>query len=289
MAFPVAAVAILIWGGTPAATLIAVREIDPGVVGIMRTLITAVAVLPMILVLRLRLPTGAAGRFELAIGAIAGFIAFPVLFSVGMAQTSVAHAALIIAAAPVFTGLIGFLWSGGWPRWVWWVGAAIALSGEALLIGSRATGRTEAGATVVGDLIVLASVIATAAGYVAGARLAGRIGTWAATSWSLVLAGAILAVAGTPALLAVNWADLTAPGLGGLVYLSIGASLLGYAAWYWALGRAGAAKVAPLQFAQPVVSLVIAVLAFGERLTLPVVMATALILAGVVVCRWRGG
>ena len=41
-------------------------------------------------------------------------------------------------------------------------------------------------------------------------------------------------------------------------------------------------RIAPVQFAQPVVSLVFAVVLLSEAITLPIVFATAMILAGIV-------
>lgn len=46
------------------------------------------------------------------------------------------------------------------------------------------------GPTVLGDVVVLAGAITVSIGYVAGARLLARIGLFAATTWSLLIAAA---------------------------------------------------------------------------------------------------
>lgn len=53
-----------------------------------------------------------------------------------------------------------------------------------------------------------------------------------------------------------------------VAYLAIFASILGYAAWYWAIDKAGVARIAPIQFAQPLVRLILAVLLLSEPMTI---------------------
>jgi drug/metabolite transporter (DMT)-like permease len=129
---------------------------------------------------------------DLSVAALGGFVGYTLLFAYGIKLTSTAHAALILAASPIFTGLIGFTVSKNWPQQRWWIGAAIALLGEVILIGYRNTGGTPSTATLTGDLIMLASVLFSSAGYVAGGRLSAHIGTWATTAWAISLAGVVL-------------------------------------------------------------------------------------------------
>ena len=51
-----AGAAVLIWGGTPIATRIAVDTIDPATVGMLRTLLAALAAPLLLLALRLPVP-----------------------------------------------------------------------------------------------------------------------------------------------------------------------------------------------------------------------------------------
>ncbi|MBI5877928.1 MAG: DMT family transporter [Chloroflexi bacterium] len=280
-------IAITFWGGTPPATQVAVAGIDALDVGMLRTVLAGALLLPLGLLLRLPRPSNRQGWTELAASAIGGSIGFTLLFSLGVKLTSTAHAALIIAAAPVLTGFIGFALQRRWPRGLWWVGAVIAMIGEAVLIGSRAVGATQGAATVEGDLIVLASVAFVSIGYVGGSRLSARIGTGPATTWALSLAGVLL----LPVLLARIAAtplDLSAANAGSwtaMAYLVLAASIGGNAAWSWALGHGGIVHISPLQYIQPVISLVIAVLLFSEVITPPVIVSLVIILAGVILTR----
>lgn len=285
VAYAVAVSVIVVWGAMPAATQFAVNDIDPVTVGALRSIIAAVLLLPVLLLTRARLPDTKAAWIALAVSSVVGFVIYQIVFSVGIAMTSTAHAALILATAPLFTGVFGFAVERRWPgRW-WWAGAAIALIGEAVLISARSAGPDGTAATVAGDLVLIAGTALIGAAYVAGGRLSLAIGTWPAMGWSLTLAGILL----LPVLLLrhdqTSWSEVGPEAWAGLVYVATVSSMIGYAGWYWALGRAGAARIAPVQFAQPLVSLAIAVVVLSEAITAPIVVATVLILSGIALTR----
>jgi drug/metabolite transporter (DMT)-like permease len=106
--YAMALITIFIWGATPLATQIAVASIDSSIVGMMRTVAAAALIAPVALLLRFPLPPDRAGWLALCVSALAGFVGYTLLFTVGLKHTSTTHAALILASAPVFTGLIGF-------------------------------------------------------------------------------------------------------------------------------------------------------------------------------------
>ena len=70
-----------------------------------------------------------------------------------------------------------------------------------------------------------------------------------------------------------------------VLYLAVFSSVAAYACWYWAIGVAGVARIAPIQFLQPVASLVLAVALLSEPITWPVVVALVAIVAGLVIGR----
>ena len=66
-----------------------------------------------------------------------------------------------------------------------------------------------------------------------------------------------------------------------VAYLAVLSSIIAYAAWYWALARDNIGRIGQVQYAQPVVGVALAALVLGETLTLPLILAGAVILAGV--------
>ncbi len=280
----VAGFVVVVWGLVPAATKLAVVEIDALTVGILRTVLCMAPGLLLVLALRLPLPKAADDWWLLVISAAGSFVAFPLLFTIGVDLTTTAHAALILAALPIFTGLFGVAVERRWPGRRWWLGAALALAGEAVLVGAR-FGFADPGASLEGDLLTLASCMAASAGYVAGSRLSQRIGTWGTTFWGVLLGGVVLLPVLALRLDATSWPAVTAVGWGVAAYLALFATILAFAGWYWALARGGTARVGSLQFGQPVVALLVAVTAMGEAFTPPMAIAMVAILVGIVIAQ----
>ena len=278
--------AVVLWGATPIVTKLAVAEIDPLAVGLLRTLLAAVAALPLIVLGRLKPPASREGRAYLAVSALGGFVIFPLLFSLGIELTTAGHGALLLGILPVLTGLIAALLERRVPGGRWWLGCAVALAGTAVLVGERFDLGLSDGSSL-GNLLVLASAVAAAAGYVTGARAAREAGTWPVTLWGLVL-GSIALLPVLPFVLAPdNLAGAGATAWTSVLYLALASSIVAYAAWYWALGRGGIGRTGLAQFVQPLVGLVLAVTLLGEALSGGMVLAAALILAGVALARGR--
>ncbi len=283
-AYGAAGVAVLIWGATPAATKLAVGEFDPVTAGILRTVLAGAVVLPLAAARRMPLPASNRHWGLLALSAVGGFLAFTLLFSLGVKQTSAGHAALINAGIPIFTGLFGAIAERRVPGRRWMLGMAIAFAGVGLLIGFRG-GAGSGEATVVGDLLCLASSAAAGLGYVAGSRLSLRIGTVSTTFWGIGIA----ALVQVPLLAflwgATDWPAVTVVGWSAVLYLALGSSILGYIGWYWALAAGGVVRIAPVQFAQLVVGLILAVTVFNETLTPPLVLGSIAVLGGIALAR----
>ncbi len=276
--------AVVLWGATPVVTKLAVAEIDPLAVGLLRTLLAAVAALPLIVLGGLKPPASREGRAYLAVSALGGFVIFPLLFSLGIELTTAGHGALLLGILPVLTGLIAALLERRVPGGRWWLGCAVALAGTAVLVGERFDLSLSDGSSL-GNLLVLASAVAAAAGYVTGARAARETGTWAITLWGLVL-GSLALLPFLPFMVSLdNLATAGATAWTSVIYLAVASSIVGYAAWYWALGQGGIGRTGLAQFAQPLVGVILAVALLGEALTWPMVLAAAAILAGVALAR----
>ncbi len=279
-----ALLAVSFWGGTPIATKLAVAGLDPLAVGLLRTLLAGLLVVPLLALSRLAPPRTLTGRALLAVSALGGFVLFPLLFSLGLGLTSAAHGALILALLPIFTGLLAAALERRWPGARWWLGAGVAAAGTVWLVGGRFD-LSDSGADLTGDLLVTASALAASGGYVAGAKVAREAGTWSVTFWGLAFGGLVL----LPVLpFVVGPVELVRAEAGvwfSLLYLACGSSILAYAAWYWALGKGDIGRTGLIQFAQPVISLILAAAVLGEAVTWPLVLAAAVIIGGVALAR----
>jgi drug/metabolite transporter (DMT)-like permease len=279
--YAAAAGALLLWAGTPIAMKLAVATIDPATVGMLRAVLAGPVALTVALALGLPFPARGRPRNLLIVSGITSFAVWPTLLSVGIGLTTANHAALIIAIIPIFTGLIATIFDRAWPHLAWWAGISIAGAGTVFLIFYGGGGPPDGGATsVTGDLIILAGAIVCALGYVTGAKLSPVIGTWATTFWGL----AIAAVLTTPvvAFLAprTDWVAVTNTGWLSMGYLAFLGAITAYAAWFWALGYGGITRMSSWQLGQPVVTFVFAAILLGEAITLPLLAAGAIVLAG---------
>ncbi|MDG2481340.1 MAG: DMT family transporter [Alphaproteobacteria bacterium] len=275
-----ALIAVIVWGASPVATKLAVNDLSPLSVSVLRTVIGGLCALPLALLMRIPLPATGSQRGTLFLSGFCGFIAFPLLFSIGVEKTSANHASMILASLPLFTGAIAHLWDRKTPVMVWWAGCAVALVGEAFLIGGR--GATDQIATTEGDLLVLAGNTFAALGYVAGARLQregyAATGTtfWGAAVAALALLPIALFISGDIVAAKASWLAW-----GGVLYLALGVTIFGYVLWYFALGKGGIARMGLFQFFQPVSGVILAALLLGETIGWSFLGASGVIMLGV--------
>ena len=274
---------MVVWGATPVATRIATDDLDPLQIAVLRTVIAGLVAAPLLAGTAVRPPEGGRARLLLAVSALAGFVLFPVVYTIGQEQTSAMHGVGILAGLPVFTGLYAAAVARRAPgRW-WVIGCALALLGEAVIIAVRGGGGD---ATILGDLLVLASALVVSLGYVAGALLVPRGFSSAATTyWGVTLGALVLVPLGVGLLVADGLPHAGAGAWAAVVYLAVVTSILGYVGWYWALARGGIARIAPLQFLQPLSGLALAAIVLDERLSWALAVGAGAVIAGVAIAR----
>ncbi|NNE44460.1 MAG: DMT family transporter [Gemmatimonadetes bacterium] len=280
--------AVLLWSGTPIANKIAVAHMDPMTAGVLRSMLAGLIALGIATAARLPRPR-APGHWGLLLGSgIASFAVWPMLLSLGLGRTTANHAALILAQLPLLTGLIAAAVDRRWPRRGWWAGMALAGVGTFFLVFYRSDGALlQEDGGLVGDLIILGGTVICAGGYVAGGRLSPVIGTWSTTFWGLAAALTVLIPTFLLRLPRTDWSGVGPAGWTAIAYLTILSSLLGYAAWFWALGRGGITRISSWQLLQPVLTVGLAAAFLGEAVTVPLLLSAAAILAGTALAQPR--
>ncbi|HUV21097.1 MAG TPA: DMT family transporter [Gammaproteobacteria bacterium] len=280
LVFAAALSAVIIFGGSAIATKIAVSAISAIDVSIMRTVIGGLVALPLAYALHIPLPAKTSQKYLLLVSGFCGFIAFPLLFTLGVNLTTANHATMILAILPVLTGAIAQFWDCQRPRAGWWLGCAIAFAGETLLLYDPAA--VDGLASVEGDLLIWISTLFASLGYVSGARLQRSGYSARGTSFWGVGLFALLLLPTLP--LAVNLDALADAGLyawSGLMYQAVGVTVVAYILWYWALGTGGIARVGLFQFLQPVSGIVLAWMILAENISLIFLLASSIIMVGV--------
>lgn len=209
----VAAAIMVAWGATPVATRLAVADLTPLSVALLRTAIAGAVAAPILLLMRQGLPVDRRGRVLLVASSLSGFVIFPILYTIGQRQTSAMHGGMILAALPILTGTYAALLDRRAPTRRWLTGCAIALLGEVAIVALRAGSGGKA-PTVNGDLLIAASALVVSAGYVAGARLAARGYRSIATTFWGVAIGALLIASGLPFVADDSWPEASASAWG---------------------------------------------------------------------------
>ena len=279
--YTLALIAVLIYGATAAFTKVASGSADGVTVGAMRAVVAAPLAALVILIGRHRIPVNARGCFLIFVSGTGGLVLFPVLFSWGVQHTTAGHAAAGTAFGAVIAGVLAAIIDRRIPGWRWWGGIVTGTAGALLLIW-EAIGIEVAGVSWQGDVLVFIGMFMGVVGYIAGARLTKEIGSTTVTMWSVVVAAALLIP-----LVAVHSGMETLRGIdtrGWMAILALGwgSTILAYLLWNRALADGGIAKIGALQLLQPVIGIGLAPLLLGEPLTPPLVVATGVILSGVV-------
>jgi O-acetylserine/cysteine efflux transporter len=150
------------WGTSVPLSKAALSWLPPGWLVVARFGLAAAVLLATVDRAALR----AALRWQVLAWGAAGLGGSVLIQNVGIARTSVTHAALLIGAGPVLVAVIAAAWHRTVARPVAWGGFAISLGGVAVVAAGRGGGASGAG-----DAMVLASVLIVATMTVAQRRL----------------------------------------------------------------------------------------------------------------------
>ena len=188
----VAALVMVVWGASPAMTKIAARDFSSLEVGVLRTLIAGLVAAPIVLVTRERLP---AGRHQPAAAPGVrhlGFVAFPILFSIGQGRTSAMHGGHDPRRAADLHRRLRGAARPRRPARAWVAGSGLALAGEVALVVDPHRRRRRAARPSSATRWWCSRRCWSSIGYVAGARLGqGGYRALAATYWGVII-GALL-------------------------------------------------------------------------------------------------
>jgi len=211
-----------------------------------------------------------------------GFLVVPInqgFFLFGLVHSTPSHASLLYALTPlVVLALAGRMLREGnlGPKLA---GAGVAFSGVVLILLER--GLRQERQVLLGDILILVAVFAWALYTVLSKPLAERYGSLTVTAWAII-SGTVFSLPGylIPGVLP-PLGSITPAVWAGILYLSIGTSLIAYPLWTYALKHVEASKVAITTNLQPILTTVFSWILFRERLTPGFLVGAVLVLGGV--------
>lgn len=269
---------VIIFSGSLPATRVAVADFTPLFVTSARALIAALLGGICLLMLRQAKPARA-DIVPLIIVAIGVVVGFPLLTGLALQHITAAHSVVFVGLLPLSTAFFGVLRGGEQPRLAFWV---FSLIGAAVVAGFALY--NSAGGSLLGDGLMLASILLCGLGYAEGATLSRRLGGWQVISWALIVALPVMAVI---ALVTVpqGFSDVGWRAWAGLGYVSVFSMMLGFMFWYRGLALGGIASVGQLQLLQPFFGLLLAGLVLGEPVAWTMIASTVIVILCVVGAR----
>jgi drug/metabolite transporter (DMT)-like permease len=197
----------------------------------------------------------------------------------GLARTSVAHTALIVALGPVMVLALSCLMRLEPLTPPKFLGMLISFAGVAILT----LGGAERGSTAhwQGDLIVLAGSASFAYYTIQAKAIANRYDALTLNTLTFAIGSLLMIPFAARSVLNIRWAGVPLAAWGGLAFMVILGTVVSYLVYAFALTELSASRVAAFAYLQPVVAALLGVWLLGERITLGLVGGGATILAGV--------
>jgi len=199
----------------------------------------------------------------------------------GIAHTQPSHVSVIIAIIPTVVFLIALVRRQERTNWRKWIGIGLAYVGVLLIIGSS---RQEAGASLLGDLLIFGAVLCAATRTVFLKEALKRITPLQATfypfAFSLLLFGPLASTESR------NWLALITPMLLlEMLFLGVLCSAAAFLAMHYALKHLSATQVAVSANFVPVVTVMAEMLVMGGQISLFKGVGTAAVIGGVLLAR----
>jgi drug/metabolite transporter (DMT)-like permease len=289
---------VVIWGANYSVLKVAFQEIPPQPFNALRMVLASIVFAMAITWIFGRAKTGATPpRFlftheplarrdilTLAGLGLVGHFGYQLFFVGGVARTSVANSSLIIGATPVCIAFVSAALGRERVSWMHWIGAAVSSAGIWVVVG---VGADIGGATLSGDLMVLASVACWTAYTVGASSLLQRHSPLFVTGTSMAMGAIPYVLVTIPAMARVDWAGVSAWTWWALVFSSLFALCLAYLIWYAAVQKIGMARTSIYSNLVPISAMGVAALWLAEPLTRQKLLGAALVLGGVALTRLR--
>jgi drug/metabolite transporter (DMT)-like permease len=264
-------------GASIVATRFVIDQLGPASIAFVRYAIALAALLPFVPLSRAAIAR--ADIVPILLLGVAQFGLLIALLNVGLQTIAAAPAALIFASFPLLTLLLAAALGHERLSATKLAGVALTLAGVALALGPAAF---DAGAARWVALAVLASAFTGAACSVLLKPYLERYPALPVSVWSMAAAVAVLAAWAAFERLDDRLSGLDAAAWGALVFIGL-SSAGGYFLWLWALRHCHASRVTLFLALSPLTALLLGAWWLGEPLHTRLVLALALVAAGLAV------
>ena len=272
----------LLWAGSSLAAKIALHSIPPMTLAFARFSLAALLMygIARLRGVDLRVARRDWGRFWTM--GILGLALTYLLSYAGIQRTTASESALIIAAEPVFLGILAyfFLREKLYPMKV--AGIVAGLAG-AYLIVAHGWKLPRISGLVIGDLLIAMSLLFEAGSSILGKGLVARYPAISVMTYQMTSGAIALAPFAAWELISTNQPLVLppAPALWSLLYLVIPCTVFAYTVWFTVLDKREAGEMSVFLFVQPVAGAFLGAYFLGDKIFSSTVTGAFLVLLGV--------
>lgn len=277
---------VLLWAINVSVLKIGVRVMSPHGFNAVRLGLAATAYLAVLAVSRGKFTLARKGDGWKAAGlGLLGITGYQVVFIQAIARMNASTASVIMGTSPIFIALLATAVGKERISLAGWIGIAVSVAGFLLVVSGENGGLVFTWEAMGGAVMILAANAFWAAYTVFSKPVLGRnsafrlaaVGTIAGTVAYLPFAARDLA--------AVDWARIPWQGWGAILYSGLVAIFLCFVLWYQSVQAVGSAKTGVYGNLTPVLAILFAGVALGERLTVLQAAGAAITLFGVYLTR----
>lgn len=216
-----------------------------------------------------------------------GNLVYQGLFIIGIDHTLSANAAVMLGTIPIWVALFSHFFKLERMNIFKSIGVVFAFGGIVFIISGGSKGFSFGSDTFFGDMIIILSAVVWGGFTILSKPFLNR---YTPIQFSAIMSSigcVVLFLIGLPNMMTIEWTTVSYMAYGGVVYsglLSIGAA---YIIWNYGLQTVGAVHTATYQNLVPVMGLVFGIVLLNEQLTILQYLGSALVIAGIVLARWK--
>jgi drug/metabolite transporter (DMT)-like permease len=205
-----------------------------------------------------------------------------VAFTFGVSMTSASNTALVVATAPLWGMLLGFVLGWERPGLKGLVGVGLALLGVGVIVYR---GLGTGGTSLIGDLLVMGAAACWGSYAVLSLPLLRRYSPLAVAGYSMLFGGLAVLPLASLDLLRMDWGAVSLGGWGAVAYSALLVAAFGFTSWQRGVARIGANRMLVYQYLVTLVGVISGVVLFGEGFGIDKAIGAAILLAGVYLAR----
>lgn len=206
--------------------------------------------------------------------------------SAGLQFTSASSASMIIAGIPGVVALLAGFFLKERLSTRQWAGVLLSIAGVILLAGFD-DNPTYSGSSLLGNGLVILAALSASMYMIVARHLSANLSAVELTFYQVFYGMVLLAPVFLIQISEVSWVRISLPAVGALTFLIIGATLVAFLAYNFALTRIDASRAAVFLNGVPLASILVSWIILGERLGLLQIAGGIIVISGVTLTNWR--